>query len=170
MNIRLIGALAVIIACGGFGLMLANAYRKQEKSLFFLQRMIGYIENDLSYRATALPDLLYEAGKLGSGCVQEVLVRLANALQSGEYTDAATAMEQILRSLPEVPDVLQNLFRQLGQSLGRFDIDGQLRELKAVSQNCTAVLDDMRLNRKMRIRNYQTLGLCAGLALAILLI
>ena len=58
----------------------------------------------------------------------------------------------------------------LGRWLGRFDLDGQLKGLDAVRQECRRHLEELNNNREVRLRSYQTLGLCAGAAIAILFI
>ena len=58
----------------------------------------------------------------------------------------------------------------MGSSLGRFDLDGQLLGLEAVRVYCQEQLSEMSKDRDVRLRSYQTLGLCAGAALAILFV
>jgi len=54
--------------------------------------------------------------------------------------------------------------------LGRFDLPGQLEGIQAVRKRCEESLESIRKNRNERLRSYQTLGVCAGAALAIILI
>jgi hypothetical protein len=54
--------------------------------------------------------------------------------------------------------------------MGKFDIDGQINGLEAVRSLCRRMLDELTSGREVRLRNYQTLGLCAGAALVILFI
>jgi hypothetical protein len=62
------------------------------------------------------------------------------------------------------------VLRELGQSLGRFDLNGQLLGIAAVRNTCRSKLQQFEKNKEVRLRSYQTLGLCAGAALAILFI
>ena len=52
--------------------------------------------------------------------------------------------------------------------MGQFDLSGQLKGFEAVNKDCLRELTDLENNRTQRTRSYQTLGLCAGAALAIL--
>ena len=65
---------------------------------------------------------------------------------------------------------LRRPLRLLGQTLGRFDLPGQLKGIKAVQESCRRELARLERNRDARLRSYQTLGLCAGAALVILLV
>ena len=62
------------------------------------------------------------------------------------------------------------ILSELGESLGRFDLPGQLKGLEAVRRKCLMELEALGRNRTERLRCYQTLGLCAGAALVILFI
>lgn len=59
---------------------------------------------------------------------------------------------------------------ELGRNLGRFDLTGQLSSLRALRAGCEDSLKQLTDNRDNRLRSYQTLGLCTGAALAVLLL
>ena len=58
--------------------------------------------------------------------------------------------------------------RQLGRCLGRFDLEGQLEGLEAVRRQCSHDLKELEALGPDRLKNYRTLAVCAGVALAIL--
>ena len=58
----------------------------------------------------------------------------------------------------------------LGRSLDRFDLAGQLKGIAATRSACRREVGALLENRDLRLRSYKTLGLCAGAALAVLLI
>ena len=70
----------------------------------------------------------------------------------------------------ELPKRVREGFRLLGQNLGRFDLQGQLKGMETVRNYCDLELESLGKNREERMRSYQTLGLCAGAALAILFV
>ena len=76
------------------------------------------------------------------------------------------AMEQC----HDLPACLRRPLRQLGQTLGCFDLAGQIQGLKSVQDVCRRELARLEHNRDARLRSYQTLGLCAGTALVILFV
>ena len=65
---------------------------------------------------------------------------------------------------------VRELLNQFGQTLGCFDLKGQLLGIEEVRSQCAAALDQLALGREDRLRSYQTLGLCAGAALVILFV
>lgn len=79
-------------------------------------------------------------------------------------------MISALRSGEALPERTKKAFETLGATLGRFDVDGQIRGLEAVRELCRRELDELSRDRDTKLRSYQTLGLCAGAALAILFV
>ena len=79
-------------------------------------------------------------------------------------------MHAVLTGNWHIPDSLREELKLMGKTLGRFDLDGQLRGLESVKDDCIRALEKLSDNRDVRLRSYETLGLCAGAALAILLI
>ena len=149
--------------------MLAANYKREERTLKQFQRAITYMECQLQYRMSSLPELCIAASEDAGGVVSKILNRFAAALESQRYADPVLCMEEVLSQI-SLSNAALKLFRLLGQSVGRFDLEGQLRGLHMVQSECNEMLAALMTDRDIRIRNYQTLGLCAGAALAILLI
>lgn len=167
---RWIGAVLVFICCGYFGFAMAMSHRKEERTLRQILLAINYMECELQYRLTPLPQLLGQASKQVGGVARTVLSTLAAELESQISPEVAYCMESVLRREKDVPKLAMEAFQMLGQCLGRFDLQGQLKELDCVRALCTRHLSELEANRDVRLRSYQTLGLCAGAALAILLL
>ena len=133
-----------------------------------LERMLRYMEWELQYHLTPLPELCRQAAKDGYGGIREVMMHMAAELDQQIEPDALTCMKAALRQCDLQHGRIYELLLQLGQTLGRFDLPGQLEGLKAVRSACRAEQDALSQNRVVRLRSYRTLGLCAGAALAIL--
>lgn len=168
MNGKWIGAVLIILGCGGFGFRIALGYRSTERLLRQLLEVLETMESELQYRLLPLPTLLRRAARDAGGTLREVFARLAEELDRQSQPDAAGCMRIALDSCRELPAAVRRPLRQLGQTLGRFDLPGQIHGLKAVQDTCRRELTRLENNRDVRLRSYQTLGLCAGAALAIL--
>lgn len=170
MEFKWIGAILIILGCGGFGFSMAAAHRREEHDLRQLIAALDYMECELQYRMTPLPDLCHAAGQEIGGQTGTVLLRLSEELNHQVSPDVAACMGSALRNTDRLSGhTLENL-KLLGSSLGRFDLKGQLSGLETVRGACRQDLARLSQNRENRLRSYQTLGLCAGAALAILLI
>lgn len=168
MNYKWVGAVLVIAACGGFGVSLAAGHRRQERLLRQLLRALHVMRWDLQYRLTPLPELCRRAGEETPGPLREVFGNLARELDSQVRGDVSGCMQSALKTCADLPGCMRRMLRQLGRTLGRFDLEGQLQGLDAVKAACEAELSELSRNRENRLRSYQTLALCAGAALAIL--
>lgn len=169
MSLKWIGAVLVIVGCGGFGFSLAAAHRRETRLLRELRRGLQFMRNELQYRLTPLPELCRKTGKETGGLLRQIFWNLAQELDSRTLPDVGDCMASALGSCREpLPGSLRKLLLRLGRSLGRFDLDGQIRGLEAIDTACGDELKLLEKNRDIRLRNYQTLGLCAGVALVIL--
>lgn len=168
MSYKWIGAVLIIVSCGGFGFSIAAMQLREERSLRQLISALDYMECELQYRLTPLPDLCRETGSEASGCIREVFLTLARELESQVAPDVFSCMSAALSGMQHIPSSTLDALTQLGQTLGRFDLPGQLKGLESVRSACRLRLSELTANKEPRLRSYQTLGLCAGTALAIL--
>jgi len=168
MTYKWIGAILVIAGCGGFGFSLAAGYQREEFRLRQMIRALQYMHSELQYHLTPLPELCRQAGMQASGAIREVFFNLARELDRQTSPDACTCMRSAIRQSRELSSRQRKLFLQLGQTLGHFDLPGQLRGIKSVCGGCKEEVKLLAQSRDARLRSYRTLGLCAGAALAIL--
>lgn len=170
MYSKWIGAILVIAACGGYGFSLAAAYNREASCLRQLNRIIGFMECQLQYRLTPLPELCRQAAGEGSGKLRDLMLCLAVELEKQALPDVHSCMRSALRCVPDLPRSVRRILVQMGRSLGRFDLPGQIKGLQALEDSCSALRRELESSKHIRVRNYQTLSLCAGIALAILFI
>lgn len=168
MQYKWIGAILIIAGCGGFGFSLAAGYKKEEEALRQLGRVLSHMEWELQYRLTPLPELCRQAAGEARGALRDVMMYLAALMEEQSLPDVSGCMRTALRRSPDLPGSVKKILQQLGNSLGRYDLAGQLQGLKALENVCQAERKELSKNRDLRLRCYQTLGLCAGAALAIL--
>lgn len=167
MMYKVLGAALVFGGCGGFGFAMAAACRREEGDLRQLIRALEYMSCELSYRQTPLPQLCRSAASIATGTVAHILTELSRQLEGQLAPDAQVCMHEALEKTRPGP-VLGRLLSELGATLGRFDLPGQLRGLDGSLRAAELALREHRQGKGSRLRSYQTLGLCAGAALAIL--
>lgn len=170
MMVKVFGAILVIAGCGGFGFSLAAAHHREEHSLRKLIAALDLMECELQYRLTPLPDLCMLLVREIGGALGSVFSRLARELEAQISPDVNCCMRAAIAKSETLPKHTEKALIHLGRSLGRFDLDGQVKGLEAVRSECRRALDALCNNKDHRIRSYQTLGLCAGAAIVILFI
>lgn len=170
MYIRWIGAAIILAAGGGFGLYFVREHRTEERALEELIRVLDLLISEIKFRLTPLPQLCAIAARQGKGPVKKVFQALEAEVSAQIRPDGADCMDAALEQAGLVPRNAYRNLKILGQTLGRFDADGQVRGLEAVKELCYRDLCSLQANRDVRLRSYQTLGICAGVALVIVLI
>ena len=170
MIFKWIGAALILIGSGGFGFSMAAAHRREERALQEMISGLDYMQCQLQYHLTPLPELCHQTARQVSGAVQTLFLSLAQEMENQIRPDAEHCMLAALYKTEDLPKRCCEAARKLGKTLGRFDLDGQLSGLEAVRTLCRGWMDELANGREVRLRNYQTLGLCAGAALVILFI
>ena len=165
---KILGALMILIACGGAGFAVVAAYRNQERALQQFIRALDYMQSELQFRMTPLPALCGNASQVCTGCVRNVLQGLSSELDAQIIPNAAACMYAVLNKQLHLPKRLCECMMLLGDTLGCFDLSGQIQGLVSVKKQAEFELEQMRRNQGVRLRSYQTLGLCAGAALVVL--
>ena len=128
------------------------------------------MECELQYRLTPLPALCRQVSAAFRTAPASVFEKLAQEMEAQVSVDVGCCMDVVLSNAKSIPPITEKILAQLGKSIGKFDLEGQLKGLEAVRQECKRNLAMLSENRENRLRSYQTLGLCAGAALAILFV
>ena len=170
MGYKWIGAILIIASCSGCGFAIAAGKRREEQLLYQLTEILQFLEADLQYRLTPLPELCRMAAGETKGILRTVILNLYRELKWQKLPDAGSCMYAAIQRSGEIPPRVRRLLVQLGHTLGKFDLPGQLQGIQTVRKRCEDTLVTIRKNRDERLRSYQTLGICAGAALAIILI
>lgn len=170
MTYKWIGAILIIAGCGGTGYAMAAQARQEEHLLRQLIASLTYMHGKLAYQLLPLPQLCRQTAAVSRGILRKLFTCLASQLENQLYAQAADCVDSALSAVPELPKSMQQIIRELGHSLGQLDLSGQLRGLEEATAHCRRKCAQLEQNRDQRIRSYQTLSLCAGAALAILLL
>lgn len=170
MTYKWIGAFLITFSCSGFGFSLALHHLKETRLLSALELILDDMLRELPYHLTPLPDLIRNAAQKAPGVICRVFTLFADNLDRQILPDAASCMESALKDAALSYTHLSKILSLLGDSLGRFDLAGQIGSLNSVHQQCKQELLVLRSDQQTRIRSYRVLGLCAGVSLVLLLI
>lgn len=170
MPLKWMGCILIVASCGGFGFALAIQYRREIALLQQLETAVRYMRCELSCRVDSLSQICAGVAGQVTGPIQDILQSVSMELDKQICPDASSCMQLVLSSYVGIPENARLCLQQLGASLGRYDLAGQLGELDAVHERCNILIAEMWEQKDKRTHAYQTLGLCAGAAVAILLI
>ncbi len=167
MSVKLLGAILVILGCGSIGFMIAASHRQEEKYLRDFISVLDLMECELVYRLTSLPGLCALAETTCRGNLRRVFGILKHELEDQIFPDAENCMNHAISKVRLSPIMLE-LLSLFGRSLGRFDAEGQVKGIQYVREEAQRYLKIITENQGVRLRSYQTLGLCAGAAIVII--
>ena len=170
MSLKWIGAALIIASCSLIGFSISAAYRQEERQLRQLAAAMDYMVCELRCRMSALPELCKNAGAESKGPIGKLLLTLSEYLDAQSAPDVRGCLDLASAATIQLSPRTVEAVGLLGTSLGRFDLDGQLQGLESVRSFCRSQLEIMSSGRETRLRSYQTLGICAGAALAILFV
>ena len=169
MSYKWIGAIFIVVSCGGAGFSLAAGLKREENILAEMISAIVFMKSQLEFRLTPLPQLCRQTGKQATGQVRQLFMSLARELEQQLFPEASDCIYAVLADHRDLPPSSRIVWTKLGKSLGQMDLSGQLRDLEQLIVHCRQIQGQMSNNRDQRLRSYQTLSLCAGVAMAILL-
>ena len=169
MIYKLLGAAIITLSCGGFGLSMALAHRKEVRALQSLINAINFMKCELEYHCIPLPELCRKTARISQSIIGKFFSELSNALESQICPDTKTCVKYALSKMNYQPRAVRNIILELSDTLGCFNLSGQLDGLVQAVRQAEKVLNELTFEQDVRLRRYQTLGLCAGAALAILL-
>ena len=166
---KIIGIILIILSCGMFGYLRGISLKREIKALHDFIGILNVMECELNFKLTPLPQLCRSCAGHGKS-LEKLFLILADELESQIAPDVATCMKAAIEKCGYESTLLISFLSELGHSFGKFDLKGQLTGIESVRVSCTKQLEILESGKDLRIRNYQTLGICAGAALAIILL
>ena len=169
MSIRISGAILILAGCTAIGFSAAAHDRTRFKVIRGFLELLDGMMVELGCRVTPLPELC-EAVSGVSSCFREVMLEFANSLNGQIAPHPVSCMEYALaRRTPPCAEYSLCL-RELAGALGSYDLTGQLRQLECLQAKWKNTLSELASVLTVRIRYFRILGICAGSAIAILLV
>ena len=168
--LRLIGAALVTLSASLVGFGFARGVRRQCAQLEGLLWALDFMQAELSARLTPLTQLF----SMLSACRQkDVALFFEAAGRALSVPPGCTVPVSFKRGFQASPglspgqEAVQTLYG-LSTALGRFDLESQLAAIERAKGSITSVL--LQAQKRARCRSYETIGICAGLALAVILL
>lgn len=169
MIVRLLGASMVIAGCTVCGAIVSANQKKEIETLENLICVLDLLVCDLEYNRTPLPELCRKLGSSRCGTLSAFFIHLADEMDSQIKPSVSACVIAALQNTSGLTREVQNLLCQLGDSLGVFDVAGEIRSVQALRSVALQKLDAMRIVRKEKGKANQTLWVCAGVAAAVLM-
>lgn len=169
MEFRIFGALLIVAGFSASGFMIS---RTQKTGIFLLEELICTLDNlicELEYRRTPLPELCRTVAKNRHSRLNTFFYKVAEEMDSQVNPNVSACVQAALAGHGDLPETVQTILRRLGESLGRFDIEGEILSLQSLRAETAEKLNDMRITQKEKAKTNRTLWVCAGALAAVLM-
>ena len=142
--------------------------RQQAQTLALIDALLR-IRHELQYRLTPLPEIF---AALGGSRNREIAEFFSALLSSAQTCTVGYACRQALvqtRGL-SLSSAARGTILSLFDSLGRYDLEGSVQALDLALSRLREEVKALQNSAAARCRTYLTLGVCTGLAAAVILI
>ena len=170
MMYKICGVILIVLSCGGVGFKAAADHKRKAKLLKELIASIRFMKCELECRCTPLPELCRRVAETCNGHIRKFYLRLSEVLDSQVCPDTLSCCAYTITEIKGLPPCVCETIMIMAATLGKFDLKGQLEGLELAAIQGENALEKLTFEQDNRLRSYQTLGLCAGAALAILLV
>ena len=102
------------------------------------------------------------------GSLERIFSETAKRMDKQRWMTPLQAMEQALAD--EKTCFLSPVLRDLARQLGKYDLEAQISAVDGTKARAETMLQQMEQEQSRKSGTYETLGICAGIAVAILLI
>lgn len=169
--IKLLGAALIVIAAGSVGIRMAQSVRAEDRNLRQLQRALELMLCEVQGCLTPAQQLCEHAAQLCRGQLRELLEDCAAGIGAQEAPDIGRIMESaLIRHAQQLSVSCVCHLRELGAVLGKYDAREQTMALQSLIGRVEDSIRQLQMGKADRCRSYEVLGVCAGCALAILLL
>lgn len=170
--LKWIGLICIAGGASAVGFGIAANVKRQTVQLRQLQSSLCYMKNEILCRMTPLPELFRLVSEQTPDAVGRLFETAAAALEKDKSRSAASSLAAAIRKTPELTFDAQTERTLLGlaMALGQFDAEGQTRAIELAECGIADRLADLEKDAASRCRSYRTLGVCAGLAIAVILL
>lgn len=169
---KVAGVIFIVASATSMGVRVAWSLRRRCTLLQQLMAALQLMKNEISFCGTPLPQTFALMAAACDGPLERLFSRIARDMDKRRWLTPMAAMEQALKDVPELPqgDRISLILLELSGKLGKYDLDSQRQGIDLALVQLEEERQKAEREKSVKGRTYETLGVCAGLAMAILLL
>ena len=167
--LKLLGGALIVAAAGWTGAAPVTRLRRRIRTLEELENALPVMRAELTSNLTPLPALFEKLSQTCAGGCATLFHSMAAALVAQPETSPVQQMRRHLPALKLEPREASILL-ELANALGCYDLESQQRMMDAAQARLHQAAERCRRQMEHEGRSWGTLGVCTGLALAIVLV
>ena len=162
---------ALVIAAGGLvGFAAARRVEAELREVERLETALHFLQSEISYALTPLPEALKRAGAAAGGEIGALLARTGALAGLSNRRSVSRALDLALDEIhPELTKVLA-IVKELAASLGLSGHKEEVRHIEMSIDRARSLKKELEDECRRKARLYRYLGLFSGASLAIVLL
>lgn len=169
---KIAGSFMIVLSAGFFGFRYAGSVRRRCDLIGQLLLALRLLKSELSTYGTPLAQAFGVLAAATSGNAAVYFSSAAKEMNSKRWITpdkVLRAAESHLKELHE-EDPVRQVLHDLGVGLGRYELESQLYSIANAEARMERLQAEAEKEKGLRCKTYRMIGVCAGLALAILLV
>ncbi len=169
--LRWLGFFCIVGGAAATGFSMASDVRKKEEQLLRLLAALQYMKGEIEFLLTPVGQVCREISQqCANKPLRNVFVAVADDLERSPGRPVGQIMRKQLGTEHGIFDDVKRILTDLFSCLGRQDVYAQVRSIATAQQRAETILEMHLKEKNERRHSYRVLGVCTGLALAIILI
>ena len=170
MGFKILGVVSIVIGCASFGFYSVYKERKEITQLRALLRLLDAFKMELMHSSSPIAKILRIVANDPDNQIHNLFRQLADVLDQHVSPNVSHCMDMIITQHYDLTDTVRSALNMVGDSLGSYGLELQLAGLASVRASVSQTIKSLRDGQQERHRCMQTLWLCAGAGIAILLV
>lgn len=167
--IKFLILILVFASSVSIGFLIAKKYINRVKELKDMKNALNMFETKIKFTYASVPEIFEEIGKqFGEESVGQVFEKAFYLMKNKSAGEAWEEAIDISNCSMTIED--KNILKNLGKMLGKTDIEGQISEIKLVSDFLNTQIELAETDRRKNEKLYRTLGGVVGLTLVIIFV
>ena len=165
---KVIGIIFVVLTTGSLGFRIAGEHRKQCEMLRQLSSGLRILRNEIAFCGTPLSKAFAMMAVPCNGVLEKILSNTAREMDRHAWLPPTDALEQCASLYKN--EMYVKILLDMLSCFGSYDVQSQLRSVDWAIEKTEEHLCLLEQERQQKGKVYETLGICAGVAVSIFLI
>jgi len=161
----------IVVSCFGAGMVKALEFSYRHRQLREIHRSFKRLQTEIQYVRETLPILLERLAEEENGLLAAFYNDVCESLKKGEksFYECWDASVSNIYSNSSLLKEDKEILRQLGQELGKSDLQGQKSAFERFFSRLEEQIKESEEVKKKKGKMYQSLGFYGGILIALLL-
>lgn len=172
MLLRMVGSIMIICGCSAMGFSLSNDYTLRIRQLEQMNRVLLLLEGEIRYHNSGISEALLKISKMSNGIFSTFFINVVKTMRKGKSLKEAwcTSVTGVLEKNTKLKDSDMGILKELGNCLGVTDRETQINNIEKSRVQIDNIMGELNKIKIEKCKIYKTLGVVAGMFIAIILL